>query len=98
VSDKFAFIDSEYAAKIEYHVPAPTIGRMCVLLEVSRSGYYEWLERPTSATAQRRSTLGLLIVKSFEDSNQTYGYRRRARRPGRLGCPGRPGAGPVCDG
>jgi len=76
VSDKFEFIDTEYAAKIERSIPAPPIGRMCVLLEVSRSGYYEWRDRPTSATAQRRRTLGLVIVKSFEDSQQTYGYRR----------------------
>ncbi len=76
MSDKFEFIDTEYAAKIERHIPAPTILRMCVLLEVSRSGYYEWRDRPTSATAQRRSCLRLLIVKSFQDSQQTYGYRR----------------------
>jgi putative transposase len=76
VSDKFEFIDTEYAAKIERHIPAPPIGRMCVLLEVSRSGYYEWRDRPTSATARRRSSLRLLIVKSFQDSQQTYGYRR----------------------
>jgi putative transposase len=76
MSDKFEFIDSEYAATIEGNSAAPPIGRMCVLLEVSRSGYYEWRDRPASATAQRRDRLRLLITKSFDDSDQTYGYRR----------------------
>jgi putative transposase len=76
VSDKFEFIDTEYAAKIERCVPAPPLHRMCGLLEVSRSGYYEWRDRPASATARRRGELRLLIAKSFQDSRQTYGYRR----------------------
>jgi transposase InsO family protein len=58
---------------------APTalsLVRMCALLEVSRSGFYEWRDRPASATAKRRVELKLLIVKSFTDSDGTYGYRR----------------------
>jgi len=43
---------------------------------VSRSGYYEWRDRPLSLTARRREDLKLLINKSFEDSDETYGYRR----------------------
>jgi putative transposase len=50
--------------------------RMCVLLGVSRSGFYEWRDRPVSATASRREDLKELIVVSFEDSDGTYGYRR----------------------
>jgi putative transposase len=76
MSDRFEFIDAEYAAKVERHIPSPSIGRMCVLVEVSRSGYYEWRDRPASATARRRGELQLLITRSFDDSNQTYGYRR----------------------
>ena len=45
MSDKYAFIDAEYAA-----AAAPTIERMCRWLQVSRSGYYEWLHRPASPT------------------------------------------------
>jgi putative transposase len=76
MSDRFEFIDAEYAAKVERNIPAPTIGRMCVLVEVSRSGYYEWRDRPASATARRRGELALLIGRSYDDSNETYGYRR----------------------
>jgi putative transposase len=71
VSDKYAFIDAEYAA-----VCAPTIERMCRWLQVSRSGYYEWLHRPPSATAQRRQLLKIKIEALFEACDGSYGYRR----------------------
>ncbi|MGW6258082.1 IS3 family transposase, partial [Streptomyces sp. NPDC055085] len=45
-------------------------------LDVSKSGYYEWRDRPNSATAQRRQELKLLIKKAFNMSDSTYGYRR----------------------
>jgi transposase InsO family protein len=72
VSDKYAFIDAEYAQAAE----VPTIGRMCGWLQVSRSGYYEWLTRPMSATAQRRQLLKIKIAAVFEACDGTYGYRR----------------------
>jgi transposase InsO family protein len=73
VSDKFEFIDAEYAANKN---DAPPIVKMCAWLEVSRSGFYEWRERPASATAQRRDDLKLYVQLSFDDSDGTYGYRR----------------------
>ena len=75
MSDRFEFIDAEYATPHE-HQDRPSIGQMCRWLEVSRSGFYEWRDRPTSATARRRADLTLLVEKSFKDSNETYGYRR----------------------
>ncbi|MEU1737585.1 IS3 family transposase [Streptosporangium sp. NPDC020145] len=53
-----------------------SIVRMCRWLRVSRSGYYEWRDRPASATAQRREHLKTLITAIFADSHQTYGHRR----------------------
>jgi putative transposase len=76
VSDKFEFIDAEHAASIANLSPVPPLTRMCVLMEVSRSGFYEWRDRPASATAERREELKLFIRKSFDDSDSTYGYRR----------------------
>jgi len=76
VSDKFEFIDVEHAANTTNSEPALPIVKMCALLEVSRSGFYEWRDRPASATAGRREELKLFIVKSFTDSDGTYGYRR----------------------
>jgi len=49
---------------------------MCDWMEVSRSWFYEWRSAPQSATAKRRGELALYIQKSFDDSNETYGYRR----------------------
>ena len=54
----------------------PSIVKMCRWMEVSRSGFYEWRSAPESATAKRRGKLALFITKSFDDSNETYGYRR----------------------
>jgi putative transposase len=68
VTVKYEFIDAEKA-----HYP---ITKMCQWAEVSRSGYYEWRDRPTSATARRRVRLAELIEWIFEDSDGTYGYRR----------------------
>jgi transposase InsO family protein len=77
VSDRFEFIDAEYAANpTANNTEAPSIIKMCAWLEVSRSGFYEWRERPASATARRREELKLFITKSFDDSDGTYGYRR----------------------
>jgi transposase InsO family protein len=68
VRSRYEFIDAQKA-----HYP---LAKMCTWLGVSRSGFYEWLDRPASATARRRQELSLLITKSFEDSDGTYGHRR----------------------
>ena len=49
---------------------------MCIVLEVSRSGYYAWRRRPTSAQATRREQLVERIQKVHEDSRQIYGSPR----------------------
>jgi putative transposase len=49
---------------------------MCVMLNVSTSGYYEWKKRPLSMTAERRERLKLVIKAVFEANHGTYGYRR----------------------
>jgi putative transposase len=72
VSEMYEFIDAEYATC----VTAPAITRMCAWLDVSKSGFYEWLSRPQSAAAERREELKLLIKTIFDDSDGTYGYRR----------------------
>jgi transposase InsO family protein len=68
VTDKFAFIDAEKAMF--------PIVKMCTWLDVSTSGYYEWRDRPASATVQRRQRLAAVIQAIFEESESTYGYRR----------------------
>ena len=79
MTDKYEFIDAEYA---DTEACAPAITQMCAWLDVSRSGFYDWKTRPDSATALRRSELKLLIRKAFDDSDGTYGYRRVAAQQG----------------
>src|SRR5690242_21559000 len=55
-----------------------SIVKMCIWMEVSRSGFYEWRDKPESATARRRGILARYVKKSFGDSDDTYGYRRRS--------------------
>jgi putative transposase len=76
VSEKYEFIDAQYAEPPAAGGNAPTITCMCRWLGVSKSGFYEWRSRPASATARRRAELKLLITKAFGDSDGTYGYRR----------------------
>ena len=77
MSDKFEFIDAECAAyQVSGEKYAPSIVKMCLWMEVSRSGFYDWRVAPESATARRRGELALIVRKSFADSDGTYGYRR----------------------
>jgi hypothetical protein len=49
---------------------------MCRALEVSPSGYYDWLQRPLSAHAQKDQVLSVRIVTHFEANRHVYGTRR----------------------
>ena len=49
---------------------------MCQLLEVSRSGYYEWLSRPPRVQAQVDQEVQDKIQRYFAQGRGTYGTRR----------------------
>jgi len=68
VISKYEFID---AMKALFPVVL-----MCVWSGVSRSGFYDWLSRPASATSVRRGELEVMVNGVFEASDATYGYRR----------------------
>lgn len=76
MSDKFEFIDAEHARSSTDTEIILSIVKMCAVMEVSRSGFYEWRDRPASATAERREDLKAFIRMSFEESDGTYGHRR----------------------
>jgi putative transposase len=76
VSARYEFIDGEKACVTDSGRVKYTMVKMCEWMEVSTSGFYDWLSRPASATAKRRAYLKLLIGKVFTDSDGTYGYRR----------------------
>lgn len=55
------------------HKNLVTIKRACELCKVSRSGYYDWLKRPTKKEVD---LLGQKIKRIFNKSRKTYGTRR----------------------
>lgn len=65
---KYAFIQEH---RKEFH-----LGAMCAALEVSRSGYYDWLERPASERAQENARLLGLIREIHFESRENYGERK----------------------
>ncbi|MCX5233031.1 IS3 family transposase [Streptomyces sp. NBC_00233] len=68
VNEKYEFIDGEKG-----NFP---VTKMCDWTGVSTSGFYDWRSRPLSATAERREELKVHIRFIFEESDETYGYRR----------------------
>ena len=65
---RFAFI-----AKHRHIWP---VSWLCEVLEVSRSGFHAWLNRPTSAREIQDAKLVTAIETSFKASDRTYGARR----------------------
>lgn len=73
---RYEFINAEKATLSSDGTRRYSIKQMCKWLEVSVSGYHDWLGRPASATALWRERLKPLIIKVFTDSDGRYGYRR----------------------
>ena len=61
---------------INEHRHEHSVQRMCRILEVSPSGFYEWLVRPLSARAIEDQRLLALIRASYSASGGIYGQRR----------------------
>lgn len=75
MTEKYAFIDAEYAT-VPVKGKSPTVEQMCTWLGVSKSGFYDWRQRPQSETQRRRELLKIKIKALFEANNEEYGYRR----------------------
>ena len=76
MSARYELIDAEKATVTPAGAVKYSVVRMCEWLDVSSSGYYEWRDRPASATAARRDRLKVLIGEVFTGSDGTYGHRR----------------------
>lgn len=76
MSARYEFIDEEKVCTTDDGRRKYTVVKMCEWMEVSTSGFYEWLMRPESATAKRRGYLKVVVEQAFADSDGTYGYRR----------------------
>lgn len=76
MTEKYEYIDAEKDVLTDAGEKKFTVVKMCAWLGVSTSGYYEWRDRPESATSQRRAYLARLVQAIFEASDETYGHRR----------------------
>src|SRR5690606_18303661 len=63
-------------AFIEEHRTTWPIAVQCRVLEVTRSGYYAWRQRPPSATACRREELTEAVRRVHQGRRQVYGSPR----------------------
>ncbi len=66
---KFAFIEEHLAGTFPVDVA-------CEVLDVSRSGYYAWLNRPASARAERREELAAKTEAVHKENRGVYGSPR----------------------
>jgi putative transposase len=66
-------------AWIKQHAAKFPVKRLCCLVNVSRSAYYDWLDRSPTATEKEDRALTEMIVKAFKKSRATYGTRRLKR-------------------
>ncbi|WP_319587824.1 IS3 family transposase [uncultured Desulfobulbus sp.] len=74
---RFSFIDIEKKAF--------PLFLLCKVMQVSRSGYYHWNKRETSAREKERSQLIPRVRSIHQESKATYGSRRMAQELNALG-------------
>lgn len=63
-------------AFIKDHISRYAITRLCDVLNVSTSGYYDWLDRQPSKQEQERKTLLIKIIKIHHEVMESYGSPR----------------------
>jgi putative transposase len=63
-------------AWIKEHAKRFPVTRMCGVLKVSTSGYYDWCVRKPSMMRQRRGVIAQAAARYYFDSSRVYGYRK----------------------
>ncbi len=55
-----------------------SVAKMCEVLNVRQSGYYQWFkgEKRRQARAKQELALIRIVEQTFLETKQTYGYRR----------------------
>jgi transposase InsO family protein len=61
---------------MQKHAKEYPVRSMARVLEVSPSGYYDWLRRPPSAQTRRREKISQAVAMAHTANRQVYGYRR----------------------
>nr|WP_148204843.1 hypothetical protein [Clostridium kluyveri] len=50
--------------------------KMCEVLDIKRSSYYDWLKRPITKRKRDNALLAVQIKRVHKQSSETYGARR----------------------
>jgi transposase InsO family protein len=58
------------------HCDSYDVNAMCRVLEVSRSGFYRWLNAASSKTQRQFERIGVEAKRVFEENHGTAGYRK----------------------
>ncbi|WP_085987174.1 IS3-like element ISMasp3 family transposase [Magnetococcus marinus] len=69
-------IPSVRYAFIQAHSKSYSVESLCRVLDVSRSGFYGWLNRTSTSKAEENQLLEEWIAEIFKVSRSTYGTRR----------------------
>jgi transposase InsO family protein len=64
-----------------------SLSLLCRVLEVSRSGYYRWLDQAQGVRAQQTAALDQRIGEAFQDNRRAYGSPRLTIELRAAGCP-----------
>lgn len=56
--------------------PGVSVGQLCKIAKVSRSGYYRWLKEPITNKQRSDLMLKIRIKALFNENKEKYGYRR----------------------
>jgi len=64
-----------------------SLSLLCRVLEVSRSGYYRWLDHEQGVRAQQNACLDQHIAKAFAENRRAYGSPRLTVELRAAGCP-----------
>ena len=71
-------------AFIEKHENEYRVSSMCRVMQVSRSGYYAWRDRPAQSDAQQNELLSQ-IRRVHVQSRQAYGAKNRIKAENQRG-------------
>jgi transposase InsO family protein len=64
-----------------------SLSLLCHVLEVSRSGYYRWLDQARGVRAQQTAQLDQRLREAFQDNRRAYGSPRLTVELREAGCP-----------
>lgn len=67
-------------AWIKQHRDLFPVTSMCIALQVSKSGFYDWLDRPVSPRAQRSASIQASVKEIYDQSNGIYGSYKIAEK------------------